>query len=126
VIRYVFDTGALIAAERRKLRATRFLDLVAQGSARILVPLPVVSEWWRSRTDTREAILGATELVASLEIAKAAGVVLAKIDGARSGITIDAIVMATAALREAIVVTSDPDDFSMLAAHFPGVAVVSV
>jgi hypothetical protein len=33
---YVFDTGALISAERGKERARRFLNLVQLGSARIL------------------------------------------------------------------------------------------
>jgi hypothetical protein len=44
LIRYVFDTGALIAAERRKARATGLLDLVARGTAQVLVPLPVVAD----------------------------------------------------------------------------------
>lgn len=34
--------------------------------------------------------------------------------------------MATAAVRDATVVTSDPDDFERLAAHFSGVPVISV
>jgi predicted nucleic acid-binding protein len=125
MIRYVFDSGALIAIERRKVRAVRLLDLVARGSAHVLVPLPVVSEWWRGRTDAREAILGSVEVVASVEIAKAAGVALSARKGIDATLTIDAIVMATAAVRDAIVVTSDPRDFEQLAPHFPGVAVIS-
>jgi predicted nucleic acid-binding protein len=125
VIRYVFDSGALIAIERRKVRATRFLDLVARGAAHALVPLPVVTEWWRGRTDARETILGAVEVVASVEIAKAAGIALASAKDIDATLTIDAIVMATAAVRDAVVVTSDPDDFERLAPHFPGVAVIS-
>ncbi len=125
MIRYVFDTGALIAIERRKVRATRFLDLVARGAARALVPLPVVAEWWRGRTDAREAILGAVEVVASVEIAKAAGIALAASKKVDATLTIDAIVIATAAVRDATVVTSDPDDFARLAPYFPGVPVIS-
>ena len=125
VIRYVFDTGALVAIERRKLRATRFLDLVARGAARAFVPLPVVTEWWRGRTDAREAILGAVEIVASVEIAKAAGVALAASKNIDATLTIDAIVMATAAVRDPTVVTSEPSDFARLAPSFPGVAVLS-
>lgn len=124
-MRYVFDSGALIAIERRKVRATRLLDLVARGSARALVPLPVVTEWWRGRSDAREAILAAVEVVASLEIAKAAGLALAAAKDVDATVTIDAIVMATAAVRDAFVVTSDPRDFARLAPHFPGVAVIS-
>jgi predicted nuclease of predicted toxin-antitoxin system len=41
-------------------------------------------------------------------------------------LTVDAIVMATAARADAIVVTGDPRDFDKLAAHFPGVVVLSV
>jgi predicted nucleic acid-binding protein len=125
-VRYVFDTGALIAAERGKARADHFFHLVSMGRAHITVPLPVIAEWWRARTDVREELLTMTEVVASLEAAKAAGVALASIRGGSAALTIDAIVMATAALLDAIVVTGDPDDFERLSPHFPGVSVVSV
>ncbi len=124
--KYVFDTGALIAAERGKERAARFLRLVQSGRARIIVPLPVVAQWWRGRTDAREEILAATEVVGSLEIAKAAGVALARAKEVDGKLTVDAIVMATAALMDAVVVTGDPDDFERLGGHFPGVTVLSV
>ena len=123
--RYVFDTGALIAAERGKQRATRFLRLVHAGRARILVPLPVVAEWWRGRSDAREEILAATEVVASLPAAKAAGVALGRLRDVEARLTIDALVMATAALTNAIVITGDALDFARLAPHFPGVVVLS-
>jgi predicted nucleic acid-binding protein len=126
MLSYVFDTGALIAAERGKGRASRFLRLVRAGRARILVPLPVVAEWWRGRTDVREEILAATRVVASVEIAQTAGVALARAKAVDAGLTIDAIVMATAALLDAIVVTGDPRDFERLSVHFPGVAVLAV
>jgi hypothetical protein len=89
--------------------------------------LPVVAEWWRGRSDARDAVLAATRIVASLDAAKAAGVALARlknidVDGK---LTIDALVMATAALLDAVVITGDPDDFRRLAAHFPGVVVLA-
>lgn len=124
--RYVFDTGALIAAERGKARAVRFFQLVRIGRARLLVPLPVIAEWWRSRTDAREEILASTQVIASLDIAKAAGVALARLKDVEAKLTIDAIVMATAALTDAIVVTGDPTDFEALAPYFPRVTVLSV
>jgi predicted nucleic acid-binding protein len=124
--RYVFDTGALIAAERGKQRAYRFLRLVHVGLARIFVPLPVIAEWWRGRTDVRDEILAATQVVSSVEIAKAAGTALAKARAVDATVTIDAIVMATAAMLGAVLVTSDTDDFDRLRAHFPGVVVLSV
>jgi predicted nucleic acid-binding protein len=125
IARYVFDTGALIAAERGKERAARFLRLVRIGRARILVPLPVIAEWWRGRTDAREEILASTQLVASLEAAKAAGIALGRMKRIDAKVTIDAIVMATAALMDAIVVTGDARDFDALASHFAGVAVLN-
>ncbi len=123
--RYVFDTGALISAERGKERAARFLKLVRVGRARILIPLPVVAEWWRGRSDARDEILAASQVVASLDAAKAAGVALGRLRDVHAKLTIDAMVMATAALADAIVVTVDPSDFERLTAHFPGVPVLS-
>jgi predicted nucleic acid-binding protein len=122
---YVFDTGALIAAERGKERATRFVRLVRNGRARIIVPLPVVAEWWRGRTAVREELLAATQVVASVEVAKAAGVALARLRNVDAKLTIDAIVMATAALLDGIVITGDPADFNLLAGHFPRVVVLA-
>jgi predicted nucleic acid-binding protein len=121
----VFDTGALISAERGKERASRFLRLVHAGHARILIPLPVVAEWWRGRSKAREEILAASEIVASLLAAKAAGVALGRMRDVQARLTTDAIVMATAALSDAVVITGDPRDFDRLAAHFPGVTVLS-
>ena len=122
---YVFDSGALISAERGKERASRFLRLVRIGRAKILVPLPVIAEWWRGRSDAREEILAASQIVASLAVAKAAGVALGRVKDVQANLTIDAIVMATAALANSIVVTGDPRDFERLAPHFPGVTVLS-
>ena len=122
---YVLDTGALVAAERGKERAARFFRLAHIGRAHLVVPLPVVAEWWRGRTDIREAVLTATRVVASVDAAKAAGVALARLKGVDAKLTIDALVMATAALLDAVVVTGDPGDFERLGVHFPGVVVLS-
>jgi predicted nucleic acid-binding protein len=124
--RFVFDAGALIAAERGKARAASFLRLAHQGHARILVPLPVVAEWWRGRTDRREAVLRATEVVSSLDAAKAAGISLGQLRDIGAKLTIDALVMATAALADAAVVTGNAKDFARLARHFAGVTVLSI
>jgi predicted nucleic acid-binding protein len=123
--RYVFDTGALISAERGKARAARFLQLVRMGQARIIIPMPVIAEWWRGRTDARQEILATGQVSSSLEATKSAGVALARLKGRGSKLTIDAIVMATAALNDAVVVTGDPQDFELLSQHFPGVGVIS-
>jgi predicted nucleic acid-binding protein len=122
---YVFDTGALVSAERGKQRASRFFKLVRIGRARIVVPLPVIAEWWRGRTDAREEILAATQIVATVEIMKAAGIALAHVKDVNAKLSIDAIVMATAALLGAVVVTGDTDDFAQLSRHFSGVPMLS-
>ena len=96
------------------------------GAAEVFVPLPVLAEWWRGRTDDREILLGAMRVDASIEATKAAGVALARVRGVNASHTIDAIVMATAALRDAVVVTQDPQDLGRLAVHVPGVTVFAV
>jgi predicted nucleic acid-binding protein len=122
---YVLDTGALISAERGKERVARFFRLAQIGRAHLVVPLPVVAEWWRGRSDARDAVLAATRVVASVEAAKAAGVALARLKSEDGKLAVDALVMATAALLDAVVITGDPDDFARLGAHFPGVVVLS-
>ena len=122
---YVLDTGALVSAERGKERASRFFRLAHTGRAHLVVPFPVVAGWWRGRSDVREAILAATHIVAPVEAAKAAGIALAKHKNVDAKLTIDALVIATAALLDAVVVTGHPLDFERLGPHFPGVVVLS-
>jgi hypothetical protein len=64
-------------------------------------------------------------VVASLEASKAAGVALGRVRDVNAKLTIDAIVIATAALADAMVVTGDPKDFDQLAPQFPGVSILS-
>lgn len=123
---YVLDTGALIALERGKERAIRFLRLAEIGRARLIVPYPVLAEWWRGRTNGRDAILASVRVLAPIEAAKAAGLALARLRHVDATLTVDAIVIATAAMLGAIVVTSDPCDFDRLGIHFRGVTVLSV
>lgn len=86
------DTGALMAIERRMQRGTQLLDLVRARLAILSVPVPVIAEWWRGRTDTREKILDVMNIEPlSIAVAKAAGEAQAKVRGATA---IDAIVMA--------------------------------
>ena len=122
---YVLDSGALISAERGKQRAARFFQLAQLGRARLIVPLPVIAEWWRGRTDARDTVLAATRVVASVDAAKAAGIALSRLEDVDGKLTIDALVMATAALLDAVVITGDPDDFDRLATHFPSVTVLA-
>lgn len=119
-----FDTGALLALERRALRARKIVELASERKIRITVPSPVVTEWWRGRSDVREAILLAVRVEPLSElVAKLAGEALAVVRGATA---IDAIVMASAALRGDVVYTSDVDDLQRLAAHFRAVRVLAI
>lgn len=123
-----FDTGVLISLERRE-KATwdRFRRLRERGVP-ILVPASCESEWWRksaAHAEVRRAIL---PFVVSLTdpIACAAGEALGSLRRAKvtASLTIDAQVMATAALRGGgAVLTSDPADLALFSRHFPRVTV---
>lgn len=119
----VFDTGALIAVERRRHRMLDVWRAARAAGRGVIVPGAVLAEWWCGRTDVREAILAAVTIVPVDEaIGRAAGEVLAAIADATP---IDAIVMAVAARRGAVVYTSDVLDLEELRAFFPGVRVLS-
>jgi predicted nucleic acid-binding protein len=119
-----FDTGALIALERRSQRIT---DVVARVRAReeiIVVPQVVITEWWRKRTDWREMILAMIRVEPLTDArAKLAGEAIGRV---RNATPIDAIVMASAASRGDVVFTSDVLDLERLRTFFPGVRVLSV
>jgi predicted nucleic acid-binding protein len=124
-VTFTFDTGMLIALERRKQRATEaFRHIIRRGFLPI-VPAVVYVEWWRRRSDIREEILAAVaveDMPASL--CRAAGEALGAVKGSSLA---DAVVMASAALRGGgIVYTSDVDDLKRLQRHFPTVMVLPV
>ena len=52
-----FDTGALLALERRRQRISQVYRTAVEDGRIVTVPSAVVAEWWRGRTDAREAIL---------------------------------------------------------------------
>jgi predicted nucleic acid-binding protein len=124
-VTFTFDTGMLIALERRKQRATEaFRNIVRRGFLPI-VPAVVYVEWWRERSDVREDILAAVvveDMPASL--CRAAGEALGAVKGSTLA---DAVVMASAALRGGgVVYTSDVDYLKRLQRHFPTVVVLPV
>jgi predicted nucleic acid-binding protein len=119
-----FDTGALIALERRSLRARKILERAMELKVRITVPAAVIAEWWRGRTDDRERILAAVRVEPLSEsVAKLAGEALVAVRGATA---IDAIVVASAAGRGDVVYTSDVDDLSRLSGHFRAVRILGI
>jgi predicted nucleic acid-binding protein len=118
------DTGALIALERRRQRIRSFLEVARQNKIPLVVPGVCIAEWWRGRTDLRERIL-ATLIVEHTddELVKLTGEALAVVKGATC---IDAMVMATAARRGGVVLTSDVEDLTRLQAVFSSIRVLSV
>lgn len=120
---FTFDTGMLIALERRRRRATdAFRAIVARGFLPV-VPAVVYVEWWRGRTDIREEILAAV-IVEDMPptLCRAAGEALGAVPGSSLA---DAVVIASAALRGGgVVYTSDVDDLERLGRHFPTVRVL--
>jgi predicted nucleic acid-binding protein len=120
-LHYTFDTGALIALERRHQRMSVLWRLALAHRARITVPAVVVAEWWRADSRVRSEILRAVSVEpTTLRLARLAGEAIAA-----TGATVtDAIVAASAALRGDVIVTSDPDDLQRLRTHFRSIASV--
>ena len=119
-----FDTGALIALERRRLRMRAVLERALATDQPITVPAGVVGEWWRGRTNLREAILAAVDVEPlTTELAKLAGEALAVTPQAT---LVDAIVMASAASRGDVVYSGDVADLELLRRRFPSVRVLAV
>jgi predicted nucleic acid-binding protein len=115
-IPYVYDAGALLAIDGNDRRMWAIHHIAIEEGRRLLVPTVVVAQSWR---DTRRQVqlgrfLRSCEVVpVGLEVAKAAGVLCGKA-GTRD--IVDAVVVAIALTRGAIVFTSDPDDIAHLAA----------
>jgi predicted nucleic acid-binding protein len=113
-----FDTGALIALERRRHGIRKvYAAAIAAGFA-ITVPTVVVTEWWRAGYREKERLVPLFEHVARL-----AGAALGL---ARGSGAIDAIVMASASLRGDTVYTSDAEDLMALQRAIPSFASVQI
>lgn len=119
-----FDTGMLIALERKRRRAEEFLLRAREQRIVPVVPADVIVEWWRGRSDRREAILALVNVEPlSEKLARLAGEALAAVPGSTS---VDAVVMASAASRGDVVLTSDQHDLERLRRYFPAVRVLAV
>ncbi len=122
---FTFDTGMLIALERRKRSALEVFRAIVRRGSLPVVPAVVYVEWWRGRTDVREEILDAV-VVEDMppSLCRAAGDALGAVKGSSLA---DAVVMASAALRGGgVVYTGDLDDLRRLSRHFPTVLVLAV
>jgi predicted nucleic acid-binding protein len=119
-----FDTGALIALERGRQRMKGVVERALMNDQPITVPTGVIGEWWRGRTNVRDAIIASVDIEPlTTALAKVAGEALAVV---RSATLVDAIVMASAASRGDIVYTGDVHDFEKLSRVFPGVRILGV
>jgi predicted nucleic acid-binding protein len=120
------DTGALIALEADRLAMRKVFYTAFAEDVRITVPVVVVAEWWRAgRREKERAKLLRGVHVEALEkhVAMAAGIALGLV---AQSTTIDALVMASAALRGDTVYTSDVGDLERLRAGVPGFARVQI
>jgi len=113
-----FDTGILVALERRNASALALLRACRLSRASITIPAAVVAEWWRG---THRALLESGRVEAlTPELAERAGELLASTAGSNA---VDATVVASAALRGDLVITGDEHDLQELAEFAPGVTV---
>lgn len=109
---FVYDTGALLAAERQD---RRFWLLHSRALARDhtpLVPTPVLTEAWRGSPAIARLLSGCQVEVLDASRARAAGLLLRN----RNAGATDAVVVETALRYGRAVVTSDRGDLEALAA----------
>lgn len=121
----VFDTGALIALERRDARIIALASRVTAGTVTAYVPVGVVAQSWRGsvRQQPIARLLRTRTLTIdplTEDLAFQLGVLLARTG---SSDVVDAHVALLARRLRAVVVTSDPDD---IAALDPGLDLVVV
>ena len=110
----VYDTGALLAAERRNPDFIALHDELTAARVRPIVPVVVLAQAWRGgpQHQISRVLKGCDILPDDQRIGRAAGVACAA-----SGSTdvVEAIVVATAVRYQAPVVTSDPRDLTRIA-----------
>ena len=116
----IFDTGALIAAERDDRRFWVLYELARRQSVVPIVLTPVLTEVWRGGARQARlsiALRGCKILAPDERLANAAGVLLAK---SHSDDPVDALVAALGAQLSDLVVTGDEGDLRHLAAFAKG------
>ncbi|KJK58017.1 PIN domain-containing protein [Saccharothrix sp. ST-888] len=110
----VYDTGALLAAERRNPDFLALHDELTAAHIRPLVPVVVLAQAWRGgpQHQISRVLKGCDVLPDDQRTGRAAGVACG---ASGTSDVVDAIVVATAVQYQAAVVTSDPDDLTHLA-----------
>ena len=109
----VYDTGALLAAERRNPDFLALHDELTAARIRPIVPVVVLAQAWRGGPQHQiSRVLKACDIVPDDErTGRAAGIACAA--SATTDVA-DAIVVATAARHQAPIVTSDRPDLSRI------------
>ena len=109
-----YDTGALLAAERRNPDFLALHDELTAARIRPVVPVVVLAQAWRGGPQHQiSRVLKACDIIPDDErIGRAAGVACAASGTADA---VDAIVVATAVRHQAPIVTSDPGDLTHIA-----------
>jgi hypothetical protein len=109
----VYDTGALLAAERRHPDILLLHERLTRESVQPIVPVVVLAQAWRGgpQHNLSKLLKGCRIQVDEERIGRAAGVACAT---AGTSDVVDAIVVVTAVARGAAIATGDPDDLARL------------
>ena len=111
----MYDTGALVAAERRDARMWAMHQRALSRGIRPFVPVVVLAQAWRGGPQHNlSQLLRGCQVIPDTES-------LGRLAGAMCGLAgtadvVDAMVVATAIELDALVITSDPDDLGQLSA----------
>ena len=110
----VYDTGALLAAERRNPDFLALHDELTAARIRPIVPVVVLAQAWRGgpQHQISRVLKGCDILPDDIHIGRAAGVACA---ASGTADVVDAIVLATAVRHQAPIVTSDPAGLTHIA-----------
>jgi len=124
--RLTFDTGALLALERNRKGMAEVVEAVREDGHSIAVPANAIAEWWRGRTDRRDYVRRMFVVrEVDEDIAKLAGEALAWLKRQRvdvdDRVTVDATVIATAAIHGPNLYTGDFGDMQRFHGFFPTV-----
>jgi predicted nucleic acid-binding protein len=111
----VLDAGALIAIERGSIPVRGYVLLADRGHVTLATSAAVVAQVWRggSRQARLARLLASdllTELALDSEASRRIGVLASAAPGARD--VVDGHVAVIALDRDAVVLTSDPDDIT--------------
>ena len=111
----MYDTGALVAAERRNARMWALHQRALSRGVRPFVPVVVLAQAWRGgpQHNLSQLLRGCQVIPDNESLGRLAGAMCGL---ARTSDVVDAMVVATAIEFDALVVTSDPDDLNQLSA----------